>query len=380
VTESSGQRSRGASEGEAKRAKGLGGFRPAKDLRNIQPPAYNIEGLLQQGTTANLWGLPGETKTTHATDWWARLSLGLPWRDKPVSRGIAAYLPLEDMSGFRARVEAWQEHNIKSLLEHNVTSLPDHALWWDDVFDFSEECIAKVRRALQAAETKYGLPVVLIVIDPIMAAFGEGSVSDENEFRKRLKAIESLRAPFSLATALVVQHAGWDGKHELGSILQRALTATSIKAASNGDVATLTIVRQKNDEEGKTLHFRKVSLGSAGKLVVVPEETGASGRGLTGQKKDAWDALVKAVDTAEMTGQSLPKKSENLSARCPVHLWKAEFARFLSDGADTGADTIARAFRRAKSELKALGIIALYDNYAAFVLSGADKADIGVDN
>jgi hypothetical protein len=320
-----------------------------------------------------IWGLPGSTKTTHATDWWARLSLGIAWRDKPVSRGITAYLPLEDMSGFRARVDAWQEHN--------ATSLPDHALWWDDAFDFSEECIAEVRRALQAAEITYGLPVVLIVIDPIMAAFGDGTALDESDFRKRLRAIETLSAPFPKATALVVQHAGWEGKHELGSILQRALTATSIKATANKDGATLTIVRQKNDEEGAVLHFRKMSLGSKGKVVMVPEEAGASaGHGLTGQKKDALDALVKAVDTAEMTGQSLPSMSASLSARCPVDLWRAEFERFLSDGADIKRTAIDRAWRRAKRELKALGIIALYNNYAAFALSGADKADMGADN
>ena len=65
---------------------------------------------------------------------------------------------------------------------------------------------------------------------------------------------------------LAVQHAGWDNKHELGSIMQRALTATSIKASANGNVATLTISRQKNDEEDVSLTFNKHPLGAKGKL------------------------------------------------------------------------------------------------------------------
>ncbi len=59
----------------------FGSFRTVADLKQIKPPTYNIDGLLQQGTTALLWGLPGSTKTTHAIDWWARLSLGLDWCD-----------------------------------------------------------------------------------------------------------------------------------------------------------------------------------------------------------------------------------------------------------------------------------------------------------
>ena len=345
-----------------------GRFRTVADLKDIKPPGYNIDGLLQQGTTALLWGLPGTTKTTHAVDWWARLALGLDWCRASVTKGLSFYLPLEDRAGFRARIDAWEEHN--------ETSLPPNALWWDGDFDFSDESVSAVRQAMQAAQAEHAMPVVFSCLDPIMKVYGEGAASDEQDFRKRLTAIESMMSPFPEATAVAVQHAGWDGKHELGSILQRALTATSIKAAASGDIATLTIVRQKNDEEGRTFTFRKQPLGGKGKLVMIPDESGGGdARQLTGQTRLAYDALVRAIDDGQQANNTLPSLSGGLSARCPVDLWKAEFKRFKSDGADIKADSFDRTFRRLKGELKKLGAVGFYDNYAWIIWETPDKAD-----
>ncbi len=350
----------------------FGSFRTIEELKNIRPPTYNIEGVLQQGTTALLWGLPGSTKTTHAVDWWARLSLGLDWCDAQVTKGISFYLPLEDRAGFRARVDAWEEHN--------ATKLPPWALWWDGDFDFSDQCATAVRQAMEAKQSEHDLPVVFACLDPIMKTFGEGTALDEQDFRKRLAMIESIMAPFTDATALVVQHAGWDGKHELGSIIQRALTATSIKAAITGDVATLTIVRQKNDEEGRVLTFRKQPLGDKGRLVMVRDDAAvAKVSQLTGQNKLAYDALVKAIDDGHQAGQTLPSLSEGLSERCPVDLWISEFTRFRSDGSDISSDSIRRAFDRAKRHLQALKIIGVYDNWAWIDWRASDNSDNGSD-
>ena len=93
----------------------FGHFRTVIDLENIKPPECVIDGLLQQGTTAILWGLPGSTKTTHAIDWWARCALGMEWCGAKTTKGISCYLVLEDLAGFKARVDAWQEHNQTKL-------------------------------------------------------------------------------------------------------------------------------------------------------------------------------------------------------------------------------------------------------------------------
>ena len=216
---------------------------------------------------------------------------------------------------------------------------------------------------MEAQQQQHNLPVLFNCIDPIMKQFGEGTALDEQDFRKRLSAIERLMAPFPESTALAIQHAGWDNKHELGSILQRALTATSIKASANGNVATLTIVRQKNDEEDRTFTFNKHPLGAKGKLVMVPASPDRSLK-LTGQNRLAFDALVKAVDDGNQAGITLPKTSESLSERCPVDRWLAEFTRMKSDGSDKAPDSSRRAFDRARNKLQTLGVVGFYNNLA----------------
>ncbi len=279
----------------------VGRFRNVNDLKAIEPPGYNIDGILQKATTALLWGLPGSTKTTHAVDWWARLALGLPWCGAEVTKGIACYLPLEDLAGFRARVDAWEEYN--------ETSLPPWALWWDGGFDFTDECITAVRQAMEAAQREHNLPVVFSCIDPIMKAYGDGAAVDERDFRKRLLAIENMVAPFKTATAVAIQHAGWEGKHELGSILQRALTATSIRATSNGPIAQLTVIRQKNDEEGRTITFQKHALGDKGKLVMVQDQSGAK-ISKTGELSQNLSAMLRILSDAGPHGLAVDEWNE----------------------------------------------------------------------
>ena len=77
--------------------------------------------------------------------------------------------------------------------------------------------------------------------------------------------------------------------------MQRALTATSIKARGNGEIGTLEIVRQKNAKEGKPLTFKRRVLGPDGKIVLVPSTT-VETTTLTGEERKCFDALVKAVD------------------------------------------------------------------------------------
>lgn len=346
-------------------------FKTVGDLRNIPPPAWNVDGLLQENSTAVMWGLPGSYKTTHQVDLWASTAVGRPWAGRGVKPGISLYIPLEDLPGFRARVDAWEEHHRRAL--------PDHCLWWSEAFDFSEACLADVAAAMEQLTTKFDLPIRNLTIDPIMKGFGEGSAMDEEEMRKRVIAVEKLRAPHPAATAILSQHCSWAADHEFGSIMQRALTATSIRARGQGEIGTLEIVRQKNAREGDKLIFKRRDIGPDGKIALEPS-TEVDTAALTGEERKCFDALVKAVDDAQQAGQNtLPSLSALLSARVRVDRWQREFKRMKSDGPDTKPDSILRAWRRHRNSLEAAGKIGVYDDYAWIIYKPADKADKGAD-
>jgi len=346
-------------------------FKTVADLRNIPPPAWNVDGVLQENSTAVMWGLPGSYKTTHQVDLWASTSVGQRWAGREVKPGISLYLPLEDLPGFRARVDAWEEHYGRNL--------PDHCLWWPEAFDFSETCLADVAAAMEQLTARFDLPIRNITIDPVMKGFGEGSAADEEEMRIRVIAIEKLRTPHLHATAILSQHCSWTAEHEFGSIMQRALTATSIRARGQGEIGTLEIVRQKNERESDKLTFKRRDIGPDGKIVLEPS-TLVETRGLTGEERKCYDALVKAIDDAQRSGQNtLPPVSALLSARVRVDCWQREFKRMKSDGPDTKVGSIHRAWRRHKNNLQAAGKIGVYDDYAWLIYTPADKADKGAD-
>ncbi len=68
-----------------------------------------------------------------------------------------------------------------------------------------------------------------------------------------------------------------------------------------------------------------------------------------------------------------------VSARCPVDLWKNEYARMRSDGADIKADTIHRTWRRYKNSLQITGKVGFYDDRAWIIYKPSDTADNGED-
>jgi AAA domain len=243
-----------------------GQFRTVGELRDIPPPRWNVQDWLQENTTAIYWGLPGSFKTTHLIAGWASTGLGCEWYGRAVEQGISLYVPLEDMSGFKARVEAFEEHYQLDL----EIDAP-WCRWWDGDVDFTPDGIAPLEAKIrEMAETYTDLPLRNLTIDPLMKVFGDGSANEDRDMRERILLIEKLRSPYPEATAILSQHCSWAAEHEFGSITQRALTATSIRAKGEGHTSTLELMRQKNASEGETLHFQSVTLGPDGKIVMQP--------------------------------------------------------------------------------------------------------------
>jgi hypothetical protein len=275
-----------------------GGIRTALDLDQIEPPAYNVPGVLQENTTAVFWSPPGQLKTAHVVDLWARQSLGSIWREHALPPGLSLMIPLEDIAGFGARGRFWQKH-------HGL-QLDARALWWQAPFDFSKECTAAVQEGIERAQDQHKLPLRSMFLDPILAAFGEGSASDDADFRRVLDSVNSLLENFKTATGVIVTHTSWEAKHEFGSMVQRALTATSVKFTVENEVSTLKLVRQKNDREGLEFHFKLVTGEEPGQVTVeaLDQDEAATLRmpkraRLKKQGRSFWNALIYVWDSAQ---------------------------------------------------------------------------------
>jgi hypothetical protein len=77
-------------------------------LRILPDPEPLIDNVLDQGTTALLYGKWGTAKTFIALDWAACVATGRAWQDRPTEQRRVLYVVGEGAFGFKGRIDAWE--------------------------------------------------------------------------------------------------------------------------------------------------------------------------------------------------------------------------------------------------------------------------------
>jgi hypothetical protein len=77
-------------------------------LRSLPDPQPLIDNVLDQGTTALLYGKWGTAKTFIALDWAASVATGKAWQDRTTEQCRVLYVVGEGAFGFKGRIDAWE--------------------------------------------------------------------------------------------------------------------------------------------------------------------------------------------------------------------------------------------------------------------------------
>lgn len=77
-------------------------------LRDLPAPEPLIDNVLDQGTTALLYGWRGTIKTFIALDWAASVATGRRWQNRETQQRKSLYVVGEGANGFNRRVDAWE--------------------------------------------------------------------------------------------------------------------------------------------------------------------------------------------------------------------------------------------------------------------------------
>lgn len=88
---------------------------PFSHWRDMPPPEYIIDGLLEHGALSSVIGAAGIGKSTVVLDMLAHIALGKRWRGRQVLKTRVLYLPGEGMSGAVQRLRAWEARHELSL-------------------------------------------------------------------------------------------------------------------------------------------------------------------------------------------------------------------------------------------------------------------------
>lgn len=94
------------------------------DLHNLPDPQPLIDNVLDQGTTALLYGSWGTAKTFVALDWAASVATGRPWQGRDTEQRKVLYVAGEGAFGFKGRVDAWETGWHMKISDNRFSVLP----------------------------------------------------------------------------------------------------------------------------------------------------------------------------------------------------------------------------------------------------------------
>jgi hypothetical protein len=195
--------------------------------RDLTPPEFMIEGLIEQGGLTCIVGPPNVGKSTVAIDWMASIALGQPWQGRATKRQRVLYLPGEGLHGAVSRIRSWEAYRGASVAADLILA-NEILLVTKGKEDWS---------ALAGYITR--MQIGLVVIDTFARAnlgMEENSATDVGKSIERFRQVQKATS----AGVMVVHHTARGADHARGSTaLSGALDSEVLLKA--GDPARLAV-------------------------------------------------------------------------------------------------------------------------------------------
>lgn len=300
------------------------------DLRALPDPAPLIDNVLDQGTTALLYGKWGTAKTFIALDWAACVATGNKWQGRPTVQGKVLYVVGEGANGFKGRADAWEMAWKTRIGDKWLTWLPT------PVNLTNAADINNLAALIQWGGYQF---IILDTLARCMVGADENSAKDCGIVVDTLTKLVGC-TPNGRGVVLAVHHAGKDGKTLRGSSAFESGADTVYFTAREENHITLTREKRKDGPEHDH-HLLKLDpiMGTESAVLSVHREGGQTGRG--------GKLLSTFVHLFSETGAT---KTE---LRASVDLSQGTFYRALSDLLKSGelinTGTDARPFYKLPS-------------------------------
>lgn len=208
-------------------------------LRALPKPHALIGNVLDQGTTALLYGRHGTFKTFIALDWAASVATGRRWQNRQTEQRRVLYVAGEGAFGFKQRIDAWETAWNTQITDDDIDVLPRPV---------------NLTRPLDVANLAaliewngYGL-VVLDTLARCMVGADENSAKDCGVVVDAMTRMVG-HTPEGRGVVLGVHHSGKDGKTFRGSSAFEAGADTVYSSIRDGGAAVLNREKRKDGPE-----------------------------------------------------------------------------------------------------------------------------------
>jgi hypothetical protein len=267
---------------------------------NRPDPEFLLDGLIEKGSLAGLYGASGVGKTFVVLDWCFCIAAGLPWLGRAVAAGPTIYVGAEGLGGLPKR--------LRSLVEHHATGgkPPDDLYVIDQAVNLLDP--GSVGEAIAAVKDQ-GVQAKLVVFDTYARSIVGGDENSAKDAGQAVSAMDRLR--YDLDTAvMVIHHTGKKGTDERGSGALRGAADTMLKVSGGPVALKLEVVKQKNYEAGSPLALGLKPVGDSLVPVEAPatpaaREMSASGSDDRSDREGAlWAKVLRALTSATENGET----------------------------------------------------------------------------
>jgi hypothetical protein len=156
---------------------------PFSHWRDMPPPEYIIDGLIEHGGLSCIIGSPGVGKSTVGLDMACHIATGKRWQGRRTLKTKVLYLPGEGLSGAVQRIKAWE-------MAHNV-DLDDDLLLGNGIILVAASNEAWGEIAAYIARQEIGL-VIFDTFARMSAGLEENSATDVGKAVRRFDKLKEL--------------------------------------------------------------------------------------------------------------------------------------------------------------------------------------------
>ncbi|UYP19768.1 helicase RepA family protein [Rhodococcus sp. Z13] len=303
-------------------------------LAAMPDPEPLIDGVLDRGTTALLYGKWGSGKSFIALDWAASVASGRRWQGLATTRQRVLYVAAEGAFGLKGRVLAW-ERGWKVDLEDgdlDVLPVPVNLTRWPAV----HELAGLIR------EHQYGM-VVIDTLARCMVGADENSAKDVGIAVDNLNTLRQA-TPDGRGVILAVHHAGKDGRTARGSSALEAGVDTVYQTVVDGATIDLTREKRKDGPVEDRHRLRLSAVDDTGSAIVVVH------RGV--DNSDRADRILSIMSTHFRTTGASRTELQKVAEEAGISY--GSFTRGLNDLLESGElvdeGTRSRRFYRLRSQ------------------------------
>jgi hypothetical protein len=219
-------------------------------LSSLPPVEWLIDSILTTDGFGITYGPPASLKSFLLISWALHIASGTPWLDHNVLQGAVLYVAGEGVRGMGRRIRAWMRHHKLDGIDLPFRLLPASVNLTD-----LEQLARLVRTAVATADAE-GAPVALVVIDTVARAIPGADENSAQDMGRFVAAIEHIKSQVACHVH-GVHHSGKDpDRGARGSSALLGAVDTMIRVIREEDQVTVTVEKQKDDDEAKPIHLQ----------------------------------------------------------------------------------------------------------------------------